>query len=90
MHFLRRSSTRVTNPTRTARPSLGRVSVERIGLSPKRFARIARLQRLLQTAAVGAPWAQLACNHGIADQAHLVKEFRDLLISTPTAFFAQR
>ena len=60
---------------------------EEIGLSPKRFARIARIRRVI--AKVGhATWAQLALEAGFFDQAHLVAEFRDLLGVAPRSFLA--
>ncbi|WP_394835539.1 AraC family transcriptional regulator [Pendulispora rubella] len=60
---------------------------EEIGLSPKRFARIARIRRVLAKAGRTA-WAQLAAEAGFFDQAHLVAEFRDLLGVAPTSFLA--
>lgn len=58
------------------------------GLSPKRYARIARLWR----AAHGLlredlpPWARLAAEAGYADQAHLSHEFSQLTGLSPSAF----
>ncbi|WP_394846082.1 AraC family transcriptional regulator [Pendulispora brunnea] len=60
---------------------------EEIGLSPKRFARIARIRRVLAKAGHAA-WARLALEAGFFDQAHLVAEFRDLLGVAPTSFLA--
>jgi AraC-like DNA-binding protein len=58
------------------------------GLTPKRFARIQRLQRLLATVEPGRPvdWAGLAARHGFCDQAHLIDDFRDLTGVTPGAY----
>src|ERR1700761_4792868 len=58
------------------------------GLTPKRFARIQRLQRLLATVEPGRPvdWAALAARHGFCDQAHLIDDFRDLTGVTPGAY----
>jgi AraC-like DNA-binding protein len=59
------------------------------GLAPKRFARVQRLQRVVAaaSAARGRPdWAQIAAEHGYADQAHLIHDFRDLTGLTPTEY----
>ena len=58
------------------------------GLSPKRFSRVRRLQRMLGS--LGEPsaadWSEVAAEHGYADQAHLIHDFRDLTGLTPTAY----
>jgi AraC-like DNA-binding protein len=58
------------------------------GLTPKRFARIQRLQRMLAAVEPGGPvdWAQLAAEHGYCDQAHLIDDFRELTGVTPGAY----
>lgn len=66
---------------------LRRAFVDRTGLSPKRYARIARLQRVLARLRGRRPdWARLASELGYFDQAHLVNDFRDLTGATPDAF----
>jgi AraC-like DNA-binding protein len=59
-----------------------------IGLTPKRFSRVRRLQRVL--ASIGASpddgWIETALAHGYADQAHLVHDFRELTGLTPSAY----
>jgi AraC-like DNA-binding protein len=62
---------------------------EHIGISPKRYARIARIRRVASRAGA-APWADLALDHGFYDQAHLNAEFRALLGVTPRDFLAGR
>jgi AraC-like DNA-binding protein len=61
---------------------------EQIGLTPKRFARVHRLQRMLASlpAADEVDWARAAVDHGFYDQAHLINDFRDLTGITPTAY----
>jgi AraC-like DNA-binding protein len=55
-----------------------------VGVGPKRFARIVRLQNALRLAASGAgSWAQVALDAGYYDQAHLIGEFRSLAGRTP-------
>ncbi len=60
-----------------------------VGLSPKRFGRIRRLFRAIETAAAGHAWAEVAARCGFVDQPHLVREFRALLDEPPVAFGAR-
>jgi AraC-like DNA-binding protein len=60
-----------------------------VGLTPKRFSRIRRLQRLLGAIDSSPDWARLAAAHSYCDQAHLVNDFRDLTGMTPTAYRAR-
>jgi AraC-like DNA-binding protein len=62
---------------------------EHIGISPKRYARIARIRRVVSRAGT-AGWADLAVEHGFYDQAHLNAEFRALLRVAPRDFLAGR
>jgi AraC-like DNA-binding protein len=59
-----------------------------IGLSPKRFARVRRLQRVLESINGPGPidWCDVAARHGFADQAHFIHDFRDLTGLTPAAY----
>ncbi len=59
-----------------------------VGVSPKRFARVQRLQRVLRAArgATRPDWCALAAEHGYADQAHLIHDFRDLADITPLEY----
>ena len=61
---------------------------EHVGLTPKRFARVRRLQRVLGAVAREADvaWAEVAAEHGFYDQSHLVHDFRELTGLTPTAY----
>ncbi len=60
---------------------------DHIGLTPKRFARVRRLQRLLgAVAGTRVDWAEAAAEHGYYDQAHLIHDFRELTGLTPTAY----
>jgi AraC-like DNA-binding protein len=75
---------------------LERLFDERVGLGPKAFARVVRLQRTLRSIdthrAVGsvASWARVAVEHGYADQAHLIRDFRALAGITPAAYAGAR
>jgi AraC-like DNA-binding protein len=61
---------------------------ERVGLTPKRFSRVRRLQRVVGSIVDpgAADWAELAAEHGYADQAHLIHDFRELTGITPTSY----
>jgi AraC-like DNA-binding protein len=61
---------------------------EQIGLSPKRLARVRRLQRIVSSVAGRAhvDWCLVAAEHGYTDQAHLIHDFRDLTGITPTSY----
>jgi AraC-like DNA-binding protein len=59
------------------------------GISPKRFSRLARFQKILAARRTGGSWAQVAQACGLTDQAHLVDEFRDIVGESPTDFFTR-
>ena len=62
-----------------------------VGLTPKRYARVRRLQRVLGAVCDTGDidWCDVAATHGYVDQAHLVHEFRELTGITPTAYRAR-
>lgn len=59
-----------------------------LGLSPKAFARVLRFEHAheLATAQDPLPWADVATICGYADQAHLVREWREFTGHPPTAW----
>lgn len=60
--------------------------IEECGLSPKRFARVKRVEATLK-AALEAParsWAALAAAYNFSDQAHLSRELREIAGVTPS------
>jgi AraC-like DNA-binding protein len=59
------------------------------GISPKRFARLARFQKILAERRNGRSWAQVALACGLTDQAHLISEFQDIVGESPTDFFTR-
>jgi AraC-like DNA-binding protein len=64
-----------------------------VGLSPKRLARIARLQRAIRMMeALDAPGrgARTAAECGYADQAHFIRDCRDLCGQAPAAWLQRR
>jgi AraC-like DNA-binding protein len=65
---------------------------ERVGLTPKRVARIYRFARLILSVDPRDPreWAQLAHAAGYFDQAHFSKEFKDFTGHTPSSYLELR
>ena len=65
---------------------------EYIGLKPKEYQRVQRLRRVLERVSAGTvhSWAQLACEIGYCDQAHLANEFQRLAGMTPTTYVKAR
>jgi AraC-like DNA-binding protein len=63
---------------------------EQIGLTPKLYCRVQRFQNALKQIGSGASvdWAQLALAAGYYDQAHLIRDFRDLSGLSPCAYLA--
>jgi AraC-like DNA-binding protein len=66
---------------------LARAFNNAFGISPKRFARLARFQKILAERRHGQSWAQVAYACGLTDQTHLVREFQDIVGESPTEFF---
>jgi AraC-like DNA-binding protein len=58
-----------------------------VGLSPKHYARIARMRRVLAMAGT-RQWAHVAGETGFFDQAHLITDFRALMGVSPGAYLA--
>jgi AraC-like DNA-binding protein len=70
---------------------LVRLFSARVGLAPKRFARVRRFQRLLSAAATrlggsGGDWARLAAECGYHDQAHMIHDFRSFAGQSPSEY----
>lgn len=62
---------------------------EQVGMAPKRYARIVRLNALLKEVS-SSNWADLAARFGYYDQPHFVREFREFSGTTPTEFLRAR
>ena len=54
------------------------------GRTPVYWKRLARLRRVARALSSEVPLAELAVDHGFADQAHMTREFRRWLGTTPT------
>ena len=72
--------------------TLRRRFTAQVGLTPKRFARVQRMQRLVRAldGQSEVDWAMVAARHGYADQPHLADEFRELAGVTPAEYLRSR
>jgi AraC-like DNA-binding protein len=63
---------------------------DKVGLSPKLYARICRFRRATAAlkAAPAPDWAQLALDCGYFDQSHLIHDFQEFAGSAPERFLA--
>jgi AraC-like DNA-binding protein len=63
-----------------------------VGLAPKAFARVVRFENAFER--LGrldrVRWAEFALDCGYYDQAHLVRDFREMAGATPTEVFRRR
>jgi AraC-like DNA-binding protein len=57
------------------------------GASPKRFARVARIEKILAMWRGGLAWADIAYACGFADQAHMINDFDAIVGAPPQQFF---
>jgi AraC-like DNA-binding protein len=69
---------------------LERAFQEQIGVSPKVFARLLRLDHALEIAGPTSNWADVAILCGYFDQSHMVRDFRALTGATSVEFAALR
>lgn len=65
---------------------LRRAFRDSVGVGPKEYARMVRLQRALRSIDSTSSWTELATDAGYYDQAHLIAEFRALVGTTPAAW----
>jgi AraC-like DNA-binding protein len=82
----------VAMAVRLSERQLERLFLERVGLRPKLFARVMRLQRAvaLETRTVTGSQAELALRAGYADESHLLRDFRALAGLAPRALAEER
>ena len=73
-----------------SRQYVRRLFLEHTGLSPKAFARVARLEKLVAAMPSIPNLADAALASGYADQSHMTREFREMVGVTPAAFLANR
>lgn len=53
------------------------------GVSPKQFARLARIETVWSSRAKGATWAEVAHATGFTDQAHMINDFTEIVGMSP-------
>jgi AraC-like DNA-binding protein len=58
------------------------------GISPKEFARLARLEKVLAARTAGLAWANLSYACGFADQAHMINDTHAILGASPERVLA--
>ena len=78
---------RLADAAGVSRQHLTRVFQQAIGVSPKRYCRLARFQAGLVYAGAGpgVRWAEVATELGYADQSHMIAEFRAATGLAPAA-----
>ena len=86
--------TRLAPALGVTRQHLARRFAQLVGVSPKTFARVVRLGRVVERARAvpvgeAVNWSAIAAELGYYDQAHLVDEFRELAGVTPAAWRKQ-
>lgn len=76
---------RLADAAGVSRQQLTRLFRQAVGVSPKRYCRLARFQAGLAYASggTGVKWAQIAAELGYADQSHMIAEFREFSSLTP-------
>jgi AraC-like DNA-binding protein len=57
------------------------------GISPKQYARLARIEKVIAARKSGLGWADVAYACGFTDQAHLIHDFGTIVGGTPAEFF---
>jgi AraC-like DNA-binding protein len=57
------------------------------GTSPKQYARLARVEKVVDARRRGLGWADVAYACGFTDQAHLINDFGAIVGRTPAEFF---
>jgi AraC-like DNA-binding protein len=57
------------------------------GTSPKQYARLARIEKVVAARKSGLPWTDVAYACGFADQAHMIHDFGTIVGGTPVEFF---
>lgn len=71
---------------RVSTRGLRSLMASQVGLSPKTYARVVRLHRALRMMESGRSWARTAVASGYYDQSHMIRDFRELLGETPSAW----
>jgi AraC-like DNA-binding protein len=82
------SLTRLAHESGVGERQFERNFAERVGVGPKRYARIARLTFALQTKQrqPALTWTDVSQRAGYFDQTHLIRDFKALVGANPSAF----
>lgn len=84
--------TRVVDQIALSHQQLIRLFRQQVGMTPKRFVRVRRFQKVLER--LGRQnqvnWTEIALACGYADQAHLSREFHEFAGVSPTAYLRDR
>lgn len=87
------STSKLTRATGLTARHVQRRFLDIIGMPPKRLARIIRFShalRTLETLQTADRGARTAADHGYADQAHFVRDFKALAGCSPTAHLLKK
>lgn len=78
----------VSRATRYSPKGFIRLFTAAVGLTPKRYCRILRLQAVTRSLAVGQPvdWSRFALDAGYFDQSHLIRDFRAMTGLAPAQY----
>ena len=66
---------------------LSRLFLDSFGISPKRFAKIARIEKLMAGCRNGLDWLDVAYGCGFCDQSHMIRDFKEIIGQSPGEFF---
>jgi AraC-like DNA-binding protein len=66
---------------------LGRLFRQSFGVSPKRFTKIARIEKVLAGRRDGLTWTEAAYACGFCDQSHMIRDFKEIVGQSPIEFF---
>ena len=66
---------------------LSRVFRQSFGISPKRFTKIARIEKVLASRRDGLTWTEAAYACGFYDQSHMIRDFKEIVGQSPIEFF---
>jgi AraC-like DNA-binding protein len=81
---------KVARAAGTTERTLRRTFEKLVGLTPKRFARIVRVQGALRRVEQEQEWCRIAADLGYNDQSHLIREMKALFGDTPTGMATRR
>jgi AraC-like DNA-binding protein len=66
---------------------LSRLFRQSFGVSPKRFAAIARIEKILAGRREGLSWTEATYASGFYDQSHMIRDFKKIVGQSPVEFF---